>query len=289
MKFCFVILHYRTLIETKECLQYLKKLDNQNDIQIIVVDNGSKDGSLKVLADNMKEESNILFVEAEYNVGFAKGNNLGYTIAKYKYQAEYIVMMNSDVFIQQKEFIRLIEEIYGQTNFDILGPDIITKTGEHQNPLMLVHDNIGRINKTIFLNRIRSIATFLPFDLKRLFKNPKKSNANIKVQPNPDLGRVQFENCPLHGACLIFSGNFVSLHEFPFYPDTFLYGEEDILYYLGQREKEKFVYSPLVEVLHMEDAATNICFSDYKKKKRFITKHSSKSLKVLKELMKRSK
>lgn len=285
MKFCFVILHYRTLQETSECVQYLKKLNNQHDIQIIVVDNGSKDGSILALKDQMIEENNILYVESEYNLGFARGNNLGYSIAKHKYQAQYIIMLNSDVYIQQKDFPERVSEILQLTKFDILGPDIITKLGEHQNPVGLINDNIERVNKTVFHNRIRFFASFLPLNIKNPFKKPTEKGAG-RDGSSLWKGKDQMENCPLHGACLIFSENFIKHHEFPFYPDTFLYGEEDILYYLGQKRHEKFVFSPTVKVLHVEDAATDLCFSDYKKKKRFIIKNSNRSLKILKKLMK---
>lgn len=279
MKFCFVILHYRTLNETLKCIQYLKKLDNQHDIQIIVVDNNSKDGSTQEIKNRIIEEENILYVEAEYNLGFAKGNNLGYTIAKHKYQAQNIIILNSDVYIQQREFPQLVDKIYKQTKFDILGPDIITNNGVHQNPVIYINDSIDRVNKTILRNRISFFTSFLPISIKKILK---RKNDGSKF--NKEL--VQSEDSPLHGSCLVFSENFIDNHELPFYPDTFLYGEEDILYYLGKKRHEKFVFSPSIRVLHEEDAATDLSFSNHGKKRRFIIKHSNRSLKLLKNLMK---
>lgn len=285
MKYCFVILHYRTLNETHQCVQHIKTLNNQQDIQIIIVDNGSKDGSILKLKELQMHMNNIFYVESEYNIGFAKGNNLGYSIAKHKFQAQYVILLNSDVFIQQKEFPEFIEELDQKTGFDILGPDIVTKKGHHQNPVGYIHENIKRVNKTIFLNRMRFLASFLPIEIKKPFK---KRNVKVTETPNIDtlIGESQIENVPLHGACLILSKNFIKSHEFPFYPDTFLYAEEDILYYLGQKKREKFVFSPSLKVLHLEDASTDLRFFDYRKKKRFVIKNSTQSLKILKKLMK---
>ncbi|MED1863948.1 glycosyltransferase [Fictibacillus nanhaiensis] len=282
MKFCFVILHYRTLNETIECIQHLKKLKNQHDIQIIVVDNGSNDASIEKIKKQVIEEENLLYVESEYNLGFAKGNNLGYTISKHKYQAEYIFMLNSDVYIKEKEFTELVVEINKQTNFDILGPDIITKNGDHQNPVNYINNDIKLVNKSIMRNRISYFASFLPLGIKELIKK----NRIKKDESETCRELVQIEDCPLHGACLIFSENFIKNHEFPFYPDTFLYAEEDILYYLGKKRYEKFVFSPKIKVLHYEDAATDLSFSNQGKKRRFIIKNSNRSLKILKKLMK---
>lgn len=43
--FSFVILNYNTYDETLDCIKYLKQLENQDMINIIVVDNNSTDRS----------------------------------------------------------------------------------------------------------------------------------------------------------------------------------------------------------------------------------------------------
>lgn len=51
MKVCFIILHYKTLAETTSCIQFIKQLEPRDEIQIIVVDNASKDGSMESLKE----------------------------------------------------------------------------------------------------------------------------------------------------------------------------------------------------------------------------------------------
>lgn len=281
-KFSFIILHYNTLEETSRCIEYIKNLTLFKDSQLIIVDNKSTDDSLSILTEKFKHD-NIVFLKSEYNTGFAKGNNLGFSVAKHKYKSEFIIAMNSDVYIKQTNFLNLIEEEYMRSEFFLLGPAIFTINKENQNPVEYIHDTITKVNKTLFFNRLRYFKTYIPIEnnlrIKSYFKKNKK---NIKIEE-------YLINVPLHGACIIASPKFIRDHEYLFYPDTFLYGEEDILYYTSNISNEKLVYSRTLEVVHEEDASTKKKFGKKNAiKKRFILHHSSKSLRILKKIMKNS-
>lgn len=59
-------------------------------LEIIVVDNGSRDGSLELL--RTRYGSRITLIESPVNLGFAGGNNLGIRAAK----GVYVVLLNND-------------------------------------------------------------------------------------------------------------------------------------------------------------------------------------------------
>ena len=46
--------------------------------------------------------------------------------------------------------------------------------------------------------------------------------------------------------------------DYAFYPETFLYFEEDILHLQCQQQGLKMIYSPLLTVEHLEDVSTNM-------------------------------
>ncbi len=72
-----------------------------NDIEIIVVDNNSKDHTLKYI----KGIKNIKVIENKKNVGFAKANLQGFLISK----GEYILTLNHDAFLNSSYIQKIVE------------------------------------------------------------------------------------------------------------------------------------------------------------------------------------
>jgi len=122
-----IIVSYNTKNLLKQCLESLIKNDRRLDFsgqwidpkdeekipaEIIVVDNGSTDGSVEYLLGsgfqvagisksktrNQKPEArNLILIRNDRNVGFAKANNQGIKIAR----GEYILLLNSDTIISE--------------------------------------------------------------------------------------------------------------------------------------------------------------------------------------------
>ena len=88
----------------QECLDSLRALEYKK-VEIIVVDNGSTDASLPYL----QQRKDIILVRNGTNYGFAKGNNIGFEIAKGKYFA----ILNNDIVVEPfwlNEPIRYLEQ-----------------------------------------------------------------------------------------------------------------------------------------------------------------------------------
>lgn len=75
--------------------------------EVIVVDNGSHDGSVAAISKLKTQNSklNLKIIENDDNLGFAKANNQAIRIAKGK----YIFLLNSDTKIKKGAFKNLIE------------------------------------------------------------------------------------------------------------------------------------------------------------------------------------
>jgi GT2 family glycosyltransferase len=92
------------------------------------------------------------------------------------------------------------------------------------------------------------------------------------------------ENVKLHGACLVFSPDYINQFN-GLYPETFMYLEEDILFYISKKMYLKTVYLPTLQILHKEDISTNTIFKKENEKRRFVQKQSIKSLIVFLKLI----
>lgn len=268
IKVGFVILHYLAYEMTCECVDNLLNNFSENISNIVIVDNCSSNGSGDLLIEKYKNQKIVIVLKNKENLGFAKGNNIGYKWLKEKNNSDFIVVMNNDVLINDKSFVDKIISCYNQTNFDVMGPDIFNpKTHCHQSPIRENSIEVFEIEKTIkqLQKRLKylRIYTFrhILFSWLRKFLN-KKSNTKFEASLKSQ------ENVVLHGACYILSKSFINKMEYVFYPETFLYFEEDILHLLCMKKNLKMIFNPTIQVYHLEDIATNIEFNSYYKKEK---------------------
>jgi len=83
-----VVLNWNGGEITAECLNSLKAQSRQPD-EVIVVDNGSSDGSNKLIKAKFPE---VKLIELPKNLGFAGGVNVGIRAAK----SDYVMLLNND-------------------------------------------------------------------------------------------------------------------------------------------------------------------------------------------------
>ena len=81
-KFAFLLLHYKNADVTMECINSIMKVEKDEKYDIVVVDNASKNGSIEQLKLEYQDEKNIHFIQNEENLGYARGNNIGFAYAK---------------------------------------------------------------------------------------------------------------------------------------------------------------------------------------------------------------
>ena len=87
-----IIVNYNTLHVLQPCLDSIEAQTHDVDYEVIVVDNGSTDGSAETLATDHR----ITFLPTGENLGFGKGNNYGLKHAR----GRYIFFLNSDTLLR---------------------------------------------------------------------------------------------------------------------------------------------------------------------------------------------
>jgi GT2 family glycosyltransferase len=90
---------------------------SQNDAAIIVADNKSTDNSIEFLKQNY---ANIRIIENNENGGFAKG----YNDALAQIDAEYYVLLNSDIEVTENWIKPIIDLMDSETNIAVCQPKI---------------------------------------------------------------------------------------------------------------------------------------------------------------------
>lgn len=268
--------------DTVECVDSIIRTFPTRNYDIVIVDNGSKNSSYEILKKKFSQYNFVHILRSQENLGFARGNNIGFKYAKHKLKSDFIILLNNDTILSQPDFLEKVEEIYKRTQFAVLGPDIITLKGVHQNPQRLAPLTIAEAKKTRRKYILLLALNFLGLDdiFSRGYRKVKKYLKNISVDnQNSTLHSKELEGIQLHGACLIFSPEYVKKFE-GLYDRTFLYIEEDILFHMCLREGLKTFYSPELRILHKEDGSTEYIYGTSNKKRRFIYLNMIKSLKI---------
>ncbi|MBM6689820.1 glycosyltransferase [Fusobacterium mortiferum] len=279
MKFCFIILHYKNFEDTIECVESIfEKLKNKEEYRVIIVDNGSNDISTQKLEKYMKEnQGRVEIIFSKQNLGFAKGNNLGASYTIEKYEPDFLIVINNDTLMIDENFFLKVEKVFKKKKFDILGPYIEGKDGQPQNPYINVIYGRKQILKNLIKNRIYLLIEYLNLNIlrERLRKIKKVKKYNYTSEQ---------ENEALMGAALIFSKQYYEKYEHIFYEKTFMYCEEDILYYRIKKDKLISIYAPNIRIFHKEESTTNKIMKTSKKQRIFKLKHQWKSLFILLKL-----
>ncbi len=95
MDLSIIIVSFNTKKLLKQCLESIKSENKEiKEQEIIVVDNGSTDGSLEMLKKFKESENqNLKIIENKNNLGFAKAVNQGIKASLGK----FILLLNSSV------------------------------------------------------------------------------------------------------------------------------------------------------------------------------------------------
>jgi hypothetical protein len=96
-----IIVNYNTLSVLQPCLDSIVAHTHDVSYEIIVVDNGSSDGSVEVLSN----DSRLTFVSTGQNLGFGKANNRGLEHAR----GEYVFFLNSDTLLRNNAIKQLYD------------------------------------------------------------------------------------------------------------------------------------------------------------------------------------
>ncbi len=278
--FSFIILHYKNISETTECLEDLKKIINDKEASIVVVDNNTlnEEEVLKI----KKYTNDILILDKNY--GFAKGNNKGIEYARAKYNPDFYCVINNDVFIEQQDFIEKVKKIYEKYKFDMLGPKINSPTGESVNPFPVFKDKktieleIMKCRKLINIYNSPLLTNLLNLymKIKRIFK---------RNTVKPKNGDRTLQNVALHGCAIIFSKKYIEKYNEGFYNETFLFHEEEFLYQRVLKNNLISIYEPTLHVFHKEGSSIKNNYKKIRKSKLFREKERLKSLLLLSKQM----
>src|SRR5271154_4715210 len=111
-----VVLNWNGLSDTLACLESLRHLNYANR-RVLVVDNGSTDGSVA----GLRRAPEVEVIEAGRKLGYARGNNLGIRYALER-GADFILVLNNDTTVDPMLLDELIAAAERNPGVGCFGP-----------------------------------------------------------------------------------------------------------------------------------------------------------------------
>lgn len=278
LKVGFVILHYQTIEDTTKCVESIVSYIKKEDYEIVIIDNGSTNGTGKILSDKFQSKERIHVIVENKNLGFAKGNNIGFKYCKEYLNCDFIVLLNNDTEIIQEDFVEKINREYQKSNFAVLGPQIIL-ADKKINPIIGKMRSVNQIKNEIIKLHMRLVFNYLHIEWIIDF-GQKLLKRNTQDKTLQDQANMRIENIVLHGCCLIFSRQYIDRFD-GLNDSTFLYHEEELLYERIRKNGLKIIYNPEVKIHHKEYGSTKYIGKTKNKIKRFRYKNLIISGKIL--------
>lgn len=162
-----VIVSWNVCHLLRDCINSILSSRGNLSIRIIVVDNGSKDGSVDMVR---AEFPHVHLIASQSNLGFARANNVGLAQAR----GQYIFFLNPDTIVKGEALHNMVSFLNGRHEFAMVGPRLIYPGGTVQRTCARVIPSLSLILwEGLYLHRLPIVGQrFLnrlisPYDLEK--------------------------------------------------------------------------------------------------------------------------
>jgi GT2 family glycosyltransferase len=207
---------FNNLELTRNCLESIREHTPPDRYELLVVDNGSSDGTPAFL-ERLAAAGKIRYIRNETNLGYAKASNQGARAAR----GNYLVMLNNDTLVTPGWLSTLIEAVEQDDNVAIVGAKLLYQDNSVQHA-GVAFSQMGK-----------------PYHLYRYFH-----------RDHPAVNKMR-EFQVVTGACLLIRT--AVFRQVGLYDENFRNGYEDVDLCLRVRQSGyRIVYNPDCVVYHLE-------------------------------------
>lgn len=128
MKLSIIIGNYNTYKLTYSCIKSIYKYKPNFSFEVIVVDDGSPDGSGQKLKQIEKQFKNLKVIQNINNQGFVGTNNRGLRLSN----GEYKLLLNSDTLVKKDSIQSLIDFAENTKDAGVIGSRLLNADGSIQ-------------------------------------------------------------------------------------------------------------------------------------------------------------
>lgn len=137
-KLSIIIVNWNTKDLLRDCLTSINQTKEELALEVIVVDNGSTDGSVQLIKSEFLD---VKLIANKENLGFAKANNQGIR----KAGGDYMLLLNSDTELKPKALSNLVNFASKEKKAAVVGPKLLNPAG----PAQLSTRNLPTISRAV--------------------------------------------------------------------------------------------------------------------------------------------
>lgn len=227
-KVSVAIVNWNTKDLLEACLESIFRETTAFPIEVIVADNDSRDGSCEMVKEKFKQ---VILIENKANVGFAKGTNQGFEIAR----GEYVLMLNSDTVILDRAIEKTVAFADAHPEAGGIGCRMTYPDGRFQSSCFRIPNVYGIIAESIYLSQV--------------FKNSYLFNWNRYGNGDRHWSGYREVDCVM-GSFILVRGSI--LKEVGFLDeDYFMYGEETDFCHRIKASGKKIYYYSDANIIHV--------------------------------------
>jgi GT2 family glycosyltransferase len=127
MDLSIIIVSYNTKKLTLECIKSIFVNKDDLNLEVIVVDNNSKDGSFQALKQ-LEKDKKIILIKNKKNLGFSKANNQGIKKSKGK----HVLLLNSDTLVKDSALKKMYDFAEENNDAGVVGSRLLNDDGSVQ-------------------------------------------------------------------------------------------------------------------------------------------------------------
>ena len=128
MDLSIIIVNWNTKDYLLQCVKSIFQMREGLPLEIIIIDNGSQDGS----GSEVKEVfPTVHLIENDHNLGFSKATNQGLQ----KSSGKYALLLNPDTQVKEGTIERLVSFMEVHLDVGIAGAQLLNPDGSHQNSI----------------------------------------------------------------------------------------------------------------------------------------------------------
>jgi GT2 family glycosyltransferase len=120
-----IIVNRNTCALLRDCLGSIRDLPDRVSREVVVVDNGSSDGSVGMVEQDFP---GVVLIRNEVNTGYAYPNNQGLALSR----GRHLLLLNSDTVVRPHALSRLVEFMDANPRVGACGPALYFPDGRMQ-------------------------------------------------------------------------------------------------------------------------------------------------------------